>query len=112
MRLGFDGVGGFESVDNLNRIGELQLNPVNLSEALVEDDAFADYEEGARIGGYALLFREINSSASYELPLPFIGRLDDSVHLFEEDGSATLKGKVLSISVPQTLRLLWIKFGS
>ena len=65
----------------------------------------------AKTGGYALLFRELNDNANYQLKLPLTGELNGPVEILGGDGNATLKAGVLRVQVPAKLRFQWIKFG-
>jgi len=61
----------------------------------------------ARDGGYALLFRETNPGASYDLPVPLIGNKSGKIEVLGGDGQASLQNGVLHTEIPQTLRFLW-----
>ena len=66
----------------------------------------------AKTGGYALLFRELNDSADFQLQLPLVGKLNGPVEKLGGDGQATLKDGILNVQIPDKLRFQWVKFGA
>ena len=62
-----------------------------------------------RKSGYALLFRELNSSADYELRVPMLESLSAHVEILGGQGSATLEAGVLKVNIPEKLRFLWVR---
>lgn len=66
----------------------------------------------AKTGGYALLFRELNSDAAFALEMPLVGELSGPVQVLGGDGTATLDKGILRVRVPEKLRFIWVKFGN
>jgi alpha-galactosidase len=60
--------------------------------------------------GYGLLFRELNESPNYELPLPLCDVTHGEVEVLGGEGTATLQNGTLQVEIPEKLRFLWIKF--
>ncbi|BCM88948.1 hypothetical protein IAD21_00790 [Abditibacteriota bacterium] len=63
-----------------------------------------------RKNGYALLFRELNESAHYELHLPLLDGVQGQVEVLAGEGTALLNDGILKVEIPQTLRYLWVRF--
>ena len=64
-------------------------------------------------GGYALLFRELNESASYSLDLaPIFGRgaAFKSAQVIGGRGTASFDGSRLAVTIPEKLDFVWVKF--
>jgi alpha-galactosidase len=62
--------------------------------------------------GYALLFRELNPSATWEVELPFGKTVDGSCDVLGGDGSAQVKNGRLEVDVPEALGFLWVRLPS
>ena len=65
-------------------------------------------------GGYALLFRELNASASYSLDLvPIFGpdAAFKSAQVIGGRGTASFDGSRLSVTIPEKLDFVWVKFA-
>ena len=64
-------------------------------------------------GGYVLLFRELNASASYSLDLvPIFGpdAAFKSAQVIGGRGTASFDGSRLSVTIPEKLDFVWVKF--
>ena len=64
-----------------------------------------------RKSGYALLFRELNSIATYQLRIPLWETPGSKVEVLGGNGKATLAQGTLSISIPESLGFLWVQFS-
>jgi hypothetical protein len=59
-------------------------------------------------GGYALLFRECNVSAGFEVDLkPYIKA--SIVEVIAGNGTAKIDGGKLAVNIPEKLGYLWLK---
>ena len=63
-----------------------------------------------RKSGYALLFRELNPSADFELQVPMLESLSAPVEILGGQGNATLEAGRLKVNIPEKLRFLWVRF--
>ena len=65
------------------------------------------------VGGYALLFRELNASERFTLDLaPIFGDCPLNVEgVIGGRGAAAIEGSCLTVSIPETLDFLWVKIG-
>ena len=75
--------------------------------------AWTGFVSEAADGGYALLFRELNGSDSYELYLePVFGaRRLKGEGVIGGRGEAEMRGSRLSVRVPEKLDFVWVKLG-
>lgn len=64
-----------------------------------------------RLSGYALLFRELNEEANFQLRVPLLGKVGGAVEILGGEGTATLQNGVLAVQIPHKLRFIWIKFS-
>lgn len=63
-----------------------------------------------RCSGYALIFRELNSSSTYDLRLPLLEIRDAQLEVLGGRGHATLRNGLLSIEIPEKLDFVWMRF--
>ncbi|MDD5351210.1 MAG: hypothetical protein PHQ12_13450, partial [Chthoniobacteraceae bacterium] len=61
-------------------------------------------------GGHALLFRELNPSAAWEVEVPGAGTATRDCEVLGGEGKARLENGVLKVEIPETLRFIWVKF--
>ena len=63
-------------------------------------------------GGYALLFRELNESATFTMDLAgvFPGTRPAQVEVIGGRGKASVKGSLLTVEVPAKLDFVWVKY--
>ncbi len=63
-----------------------------------------------RRSGYALLFRELNEAANYEIRLPLLGKVSGQLEILGGEGTATLRDGDLKVEISEKLRYLWLRF--
>jgi alpha-galactosidase len=63
-----------------------------------------------KTGGYALLFRELNPDPKFQQVVPLVEARNAKTEILGGGGEATLEKGVLTVTVPEKLRFIWLKF--
>lgn len=63
-----------------------------------------------RKSGYVLMFRELNDLPNYDLELPLWSEVKGKIEILAGEGTATFENGKLRITIPATLRFLWLRF--